>query len=47
MGKYEFPMYYNNFEMVKLEAFGRPDIRAWLEEVMSVPERIYQYLWGT
>jgi mannosyltransferase len=42
----DFPTYYNNFEIVKLEAFRRPDVRRWLDEVMSVPERVYKYRWG-
>ncbi|KAL5479051.1 hypothetical protein ACEPAI_2339 [Sanghuangporus weigelae] len=46
MGKHDFPTYYNNFEIVKLDAFRRPDVRAWLDEIMRVPERIYKYRWG-
>ncbi|KAF9524173.1 nucleotide-diphospho-sugar transferase [Crepidotus variabilis] len=42
----KFPLYYNNFEIVKLEAFRRPNVKAWLDEVMSVPERVYIYRWG-
>ena len=42
----DFPTYYNNFEIVKLESFRRPDVRAWLDEIMRVPERIYKYRWG-
>lgn len=42
----DFPTYYNNFEIVKLEAFRQPMIRAWLDEIMRVPERIYKYRWG-
>ncbi|KAI5117395.1 hypothetical protein M0805_007786 [Coniferiporia weirii] len=46
MGKHDFPTYYNNFEIVKLEAFRRPDVQAWLNEVKRVPERIFKYRWG-
>lgn len=38
--------YHNNFEIVKLEAFRRPDVMAWLDELMSVPERAYKWRWG-
>lgn len=41
-----FPTYYNNFEIVKLEAFRRPEVQMWLEEVASDPERILKYRWG-
>ncbi|KAF9514053.1 glycosyltransferase family 15 protein [Hydnum rufescens UP504] len=41
-----FPSYYNNFEIVKLEAFRRPDVHKWLTEVMRDPERVYKYRWG-
>ena len=41
-----YPGYYNNFEIVKLEAFRRPDVQEWLEEVMSDPKRAYKYRWG-
>ncbi|KAF9514049.1 glycosyltransferase family 15 protein [Hydnum rufescens UP504] len=40
------PSYYNNFEIVKLEAFRRPDVHKWLTEVMRDPERVYKYRWG-
>lgn len=46
MGRYDFPTYYNNFEIIKLQEFRRPDVRKWLDEIMSVPERIYKYRWG-
>ncbi|THH05682.1 hypothetical protein EW145_g4626 [Phellinidium pouzarii] len=46
MGHHDFPTYYNNFEIVKLDAFRRSDVRAWLDEIMRVPERIYKYRWG-
>jgi mannosyltransferase len=42
-----FPYFYNNFEIVRLERFRQPDIRRWLNEVASVPERFYKYRWGT
>lgn len=38
--------YNNNFEVVKLAAFRRPDVKAWLDELTSVPERWYKYRWG-
>ncbi|EJD05230.1 nucleotide-diphospho-sugar transferase, partial [Fomitiporia mediterranea MF3/22] len=46
MGKHQFPIYYNNFEIVKVDAFRRPDIRAWFDELTSVPERFLKYRWG-
>ncbi|KLO17832.1 nucleotide-diphospho-sugar transferase [Schizopora paradoxa] len=42
----DFPTYYNNFEIVKIEAFRRPEITAWLEEIQKDPLRIYKYRWG-
>ena len=42
----DFPTYYNNFEIVKLEAFRRPEIKRWLDELMSDPERVFKYRWG-
>jgi mannosyltransferase len=41
-----FPTFYNNFEIVNLERFRRPDVQAWLKELASVPERFYKYRWG-
>ncbi|KZP29785.1 glycosyltransferase family 15 protein [Athelia psychrophila] len=38
--------YNNNFEIVKLATFHRPDVRQWLEDLTSVPERWYKYRWG-
>lgn len=46
MGEDEYPAYYNNFEVVKLDAFRQAEVRRWLEEVMKVPERVYKYRWG-
>jgi mannosyltransferase len=46
MRKLGFPTYYNNFEIVRLEAFRRPDVQGWLDELMSVPERVLKYRWG-
>lgn len=46
MAEAEFPLYYNNFEVVKLEQFRRPDVRHWLDEIMSDPLRIFKYRWG-
>lgn len=42
----EFPIYFNNFEIVKLDAFRRPEVREWLDEILRVPERVYKYRWG-
>jgi mannosyltransferase len=41
-----YPGFYNNFEIVKLEAFRRPDVQEWLSEVMSDPKRAFKYRWG-
>lgn len=38
--------YNNNFEIVKLQAFRRPDVQEWLDELVSVPERWYKWRWG-
>lgn len=46
MGERAYPGFYNNFEIVRLEAFRTPQVREWLEEVKRVPERIYKYRWG-
>ncbi|KAF8293598.1 nucleotide-diphospho-sugar transferase [Clavulina sp. PMI_390] len=40
------PAYSNNFEIVKVEAFQRPDIVAWTDEIMKDPDRIYSLRWG-
>ena len=45
-GKSDLPQYYNNFEIVKLEAFRRPDVQEWHDEIMKRPERIYKWRWG-
>ena len=47
MGNKHYPGFYNNFEIVRLDAFRTPEVRAWLNEVKRVPERIYKYRWGT
>jgi mannosyltransferase len=47
MKEEEFPMFYNNFEVVRLERFRQYDIQAWLKEVASVPKRFYKYRWGS
>lgn len=41
-----FPTYYNNFEVVKLDAFREPEVKRWLDEVMSDPMRVFKYRWG-
>ena len=42
----DLPQYYNNFEVVRLSTFQRPDVQAWLDELVSDPERIYKWRWG-
>jgi mannosyltransferase len=42
----EFPMFYNNFEIVKLDRFRGPEVQHWLREVASVPTRFFKYRWG-
>ncbi|KAL5512643.1 hypothetical protein ACEPAG_2909 [Sanghuangporus baumii] len=41
-----FPTYYNNFEIVRLDAFRRPDVQDWLREIDRDPQRIYKYRWS-
>ena len=41
-----FPTYYNNFEIVKLDTFRRPEVTSWLDGIMQDPERIFKYRWG-
>jgi len=38
--------YHNSFEVVRLDAFRRKDVKAWFDELQSVPERFYKYRWG-
>lgn len=38
--------YLNSFEIVKLDEFRRADVKEWLDELMSVPERAYKWRWG-
>jgi mannosyltransferase len=40
------PAYSNNFEIVKIEAFQRPDVVGWIDEIMRDPDRIYSLRWG-
>lgn len=42
-----FPGYYNNFEIVRLDAFRRPEVTTWLDDLMSDPLRIFKWRWGT
>lgn len=42
----DFPTYYNNFEIIRLESFRRPDIKEWFEEILTDPKRFYKYRWG-
>ena len=46
MSQADFPIYYNNFEIVRLDEFRRADIRRWFEYLESDPERIYKWRWG-
>lgn len=41
------PSFYNNFEIVKLSAFLRPDVMAWLESIVVDPSHYYSLRWGT
>ncbi|KAL5482977.1 hypothetical protein ACEPAI_9572 [Sanghuangporus weigelae] len=41
-----FPTYYNNFEIVRVDAFRRPDVQDWLREIDRDPQRIYKYRWS-
>ncbi len=38
--------YFNSFEIVALQAFRRPDVQEFFDDLMSVPERIYKRRWG-
>jgi mannosyltransferase len=38
--------YHNSFEVVKLDAFRRPEVKDWLNELASKPERFFKYRWG-
>jgi mannosyltransferase len=38
--------YYNNFEMVELDAFRRPDVKDWLDALEKYPEGIFKWRWG-
>ncbi|KAF8311368.1 nucleotide-diphospho-sugar transferase [Clavulina sp. PMI_390] len=40
------PGYMNNFEVVKIEAFKRPDVVEFIDEIMKDPGRIYSLRWG-
>ncbi|KAH8104833.1 nucleotide-diphospho-sugar transferase [Cristinia sonorae] len=46
MGEADYPTYYNNLEVVKLEAFRQPAVKQLLKEIMKDPNRIYNYRWG-
>ena len=41
-----FNGYDTNFEIVKLEAFRRPDVKAWLDAIEAYPEGIFKWRWG-
>ena len=38
--------YYNNFEIVKLEAFRKPAVKEWLHHLAQYPEGFYKWRWG-
>lgn len=40
------PSFYNNFEVVKVQAFQRPDVVAWIDAIMVDPSHIYSLRWG-
>ena len=40
------PAYSNSFEIVKIKEFQRPDVVAWIDEIMKDPDRIYSLRWG-
>jgi len=44
--KERVPMYYNNFEIVHLPTFRRPEIQQWFQELRKDPERTYIKRWG-
>jgi mannosyltransferase len=41
-----FRGYDTNFEIVKLDAFRRPDVKEWLEAISEYPEGIFKLGWG-
>jgi mannosyltransferase len=41
-----FNGYGTNFEIVKLEAFRRPDVKEWLDAIEAYPEGIFKWRWG-
>lgn len=41
-----FQGYETDFEIVKVPAFRRPDVRGWLDGVKNYPEGIYKWRWG-
>jgi mannosyltransferase len=38
--------YSTNFEIVKLSAFRRPDVKEWLDALENYPVGIYKWRWG-
>jgi mannosyltransferase len=38
--------YDTNFEIVKLEAFRRPEVKEWLDAIANHPEGIFKWRWG-
>ena len=38
--------YYNNFEIVKLEAFRKPEVKKWLYHLAQYQEGFYKWRWG-
>jgi mannosyltransferase len=41
-----FKGYDTNFEIVKLAAFRRPDVKEWLDALEDYPEGIFKWRWG-
>lgn len=38
--------YYNNFEIVKLEEFRKPEVEEWFYHLVQYPEGFYKWRWG-
>jgi mannosyltransferase len=39
--------YGNNFEVVRLDAFRRPEVKEWLDALEGYPEGAFKWRWGT
>lgn len=42
----DFPVWYNNFEIVHVPSFQRPDVVEWLDHLEDYWLGFYQYRWG-